>query len=301
MITLKKTLIFILFLSLGLTLSACQQADNEPQEIIEETCFAPSGYSETLTYDLVWSDEFDGTELDSSKWRYEVNGDGGGNNELQYYTNSNTEVSDGTLKIIAKLEDYALKNYTSSRITTEYCAEWKYGIFEISAKLPAGRGTWPAIWMMPVYSRYGGWPNSGELDIMEHVGYDMNHIHSTIHNDYYNGQQGTQKGDGTTNFDDVSEAFHVYKMEWLPDKILFWTDDELVYTYDPNKFSTCPAKEIWPFNSPFFLIMNVAIGGTWGGAQGVDDSIFPVQMEIDYVRVYQATELEGYQDNANLE
>ena len=293
----KKIIVFSLFLSIGFTLSACEKADNEPI-VEEEVCYAPQDYSETLTYELVWSDEFDGTELDTTKWYYEVNGYGGGNNEEQYYTDENVVVSEGILKIIAEKEEYNGMQYTSSRITTKNKAEFKYGIFEARIKLPAGRGTWPAFWMMPVYSRYGIWPRSGEIDIMEHVGYDLNHIHSTIHTRYYNGPNNTQLGGGTTIFTDVTEEFHVYKVEWLPDRMIFHTDDKMVYTYKPNNYSSCVGYEIWPFNSPFFMILNLAIGGDWGGQQGIDDTIFPVQMEIDYVRVYQALELENYDDNS---
>lgn len=306
-----KKLILVLLLSVfSLTLVACDEgspSDGIDCDIYpthkdcappEDTCFAPSDYSSELTYELVWSDEFDGNELDSAKWKYEVNGLGGGNNELQYYTDENTVVSDGTLKIIAKNEDYLGREYTSSRITTEFKASWKYGIVEAKAIVPGGTGTWPAIWMMPVYSRYGGWPRSGEIDIMEYVGYNPYHLHGTIHTKIYNGAAGTQKGGSTNAYDDITTEFHIYKIEWLPDKILFFVDEELIYTYDPSRFSSCPTSDSWPFNSSFFLIMNVAIGGDWGGAQGVDDSIFPVQMEIDYVRVYQANELENYDDHS---
>lgn len=260
-------------------------------------CYAPSDYPSDLTYELVWSDEFDGTELDTTKWRYEVNGNGGGNNEIQYYTNQNATVSDGILKITAKNEDYNGWEYTSSRIITKGSGEWTYGRIEVRAIVPSGLGTWSAIWMMPVVSRYGIWPNSGEIDIMEHVGYSENIIHSTIHNKLYNHPDGTQKGGSTSAFSDVTTAFHTYTLEWLPDRIIFSMDDVHIYTYDPNKFSSCPTFNVWPFNQDFFLILNVAVGGDWGGARGVDPNDFPTSMEVDYVRVYQATELDTYDDH----
>lgn len=258
-------------------------------------CYAPDDYPAELTYKLVWSDEFNGTELDSSKWGYERYG-GGGNNEIQYYTDENTEVSDGTLKIIARYEEYNGYDYSSSRITTSNKQAWKYGIFEIRAKLPSGLGTWPAIWMMPQYSRYGGWPDSGEIDIMEHVGYDENIIHGTVHTRIYNHKMGTQKGSQTDKITDATSTFHVYKTEWLPDRINFYADDQFYYTYRPNSHSSCPTFNVWPFNASFYLIMNVAVGGDWGGAHGVDLDDFPAIMEIDYVRVYQADELFDFDD-----
>ena len=292
----KKIMSLVLLVTLTFLLVSC---DDEPEPIIEEkVCLAPSDYSSSLTYNLVWSDEFDGDTLNEDNWKYEINGSGGGNNELQYYTDQNVTVSEGTLKITAKKEAYMSRDYTSSRITTEYHQTFKYGVIEISAKIPAGKGTWPALWMMPEFSRYGGWPNSGEIDIMEHVGYDPNVIHGTVHTDYYNHKDGSSKGGTTRDYQDVTEEFHVYKIEWLPDQIKWYVDDELYYTFNPNKFSSCPTYKAWPFISPFFLIFNVAVGGDWGGAQGIDDDIFPTTMEVDYVRVYQAEELEEYDDNS---
>lgn len=310
----KKLMLIILMSTLFGVLSGCdpkdtddpplncapgyEVQDNACVKVEEDTCFAPDDYSETLTYEMVWNDEFDGTELDPANWIYEVNGNGGGNNELQYYTADNTTVADGFLTITAKKESYNGMEYTSSRVTTYNRAYFKYGIIEVRAKLPSGRGTWPAIWMMPQYSRYGGWPNSGEIDIMEHVGYNQNVIHGTVHTGWYNGQDGNQKGGSTSAYQDVSTEFHTYKIEWLPDKIKFFVDDVMYYEYIDSKYATCPTSDLWPFNSSFFIILNVAVGGDWGGAQGVDDSIFPTSMVLDYVRVYQATELEEFDDNS---
>lgn len=300
----KKILIFILFFALVFTLTACE---DEPYD--DGRPSIPSGpipgsddpvYCEAkgftydysnLEYELVWSDEFDGDTLDLTKWKYEINGDGGGNQELQYYTDENATVSNGILSITAIKEDHLGKEYTSSRITTQNKQDWTYGIFEIRAKIPYGRGTWPAIWMMPTYARYGTWPNSGELDIMEHVGYDINKIHGTIHSDRFSTVTSNQKGGTYYGADDVTSEFHVYKVEWLPDRIKFFVDGSNYYTYIPTSYTSCPSNEEWPFDADFFLILNVAIGGAWGGVQGVDDDIFPTTMEIDYVRVYQSDEI----------
>ena len=237
---------------------------------------------------MVWNDEFDGTELDSTKWRYEVNGLGGGNGELQYYTDENVVVSDGTLKIIARKEEYNGKEYTSSRITTQFTQDWKYGKFQIRAKLPGGRGTWPAIWMIPMYNAYGGWPDSGEIDIMESVGYDPYKVHSTLHTEIFNDANfNSQKGSSKTLSDPMNN-FHVYELEWLPETIRFYVDGELIFTYVPRDYKVCPTSQQWPFDKQFFMILNVAIGGSWGGINGVDNTIFPVEMEVDYVRVFQS-------------
>jgi beta-glucanase (GH16 family) len=290
-----KQWIFILILLFSVTLTDCEEDTGPSGPVPEPEVFCKGvGFEydyDSLTYNLVWSDEFDGEELDLDKWVYEVNSSGGGNNELQFYTDQNAVIEDGILQIIAKNEEYQNRSYTSSRITTQDLFEFRYGIVEIRSKQPAGRGTWSAHWMMPATSiYYGGWPNSGEIDIMEFVGYEGNRIHSTVHTEMFNHKKGTQRG-GTEYLDTAASEFHVYKMEWLPDKIIFTVDDEHIFTHQPGKFVSCPEWEQWPFDREFFIILNVAIGGDWGGANGVDDSIFPTTMEVDYVRVYQADEL----------
>lgn len=250
---------------------------------------------DSLEYKLMWSDEFDGTALNTANWNYEIGtGSGGwGNNELQYYTNStnNIFVKDGYLTIKAIKEQKGNSNYTSARITTRGKVDYKYGRFEASIKLPSGRGIWPAFWMMPTNSVYGIWPNSGEIDIMEHVGYSAGNVHSTIHCELYNGGKGTQKGSykylGNTIYDD----FHLYAVEWFPDKMIFYVDDIVVFTYTP----ATRTQANWPFDQKFYMILNVAVGGNWGGVQGVDENIFPQEMVIDYVRVYQSEQLQNYQ------
>jgi len=292
----KKLFILILLVTMSITLTSCEKTDTGPSgpvPVVEPDCKTVDFVYDydTLTYNLVWSDEFDGTELDLDKWRYEINGGGGGNNELQYYTDQNTVVEDGILKIIARKEEFNNREYTSSRITTQNKFEFTYGIVEIRSKQPAGKGTWAAHWMMPAKSLYGGWPSSGEIDIMEFVGYDSTKIHSTIHTKLFNHPNNTQKG-RTKTVEDATTAFHVYKVEWLPDKMIFSIDDVTFFTYQPGKYVDCPLYDQWPFDKDFFVILNIAIGGDWGGAQGIDDTAFPTTMEIDYVRIYQATEFE---------
>jgi beta-glucanase (GH16 family) len=240
---------------------------------------------------LVWYDEFDSTgKPDSTKWNYNL-GDGcyfscgWGNNELQYYTNQheNVRVENGLLVIEAISEKIKSSQYSSARIVTKGKASWLYGKFEIRAKLPKGTGTWPAIWMLPTDWKYGGWPASGEIDIMEHVGHDQGVVHSTIHTDAYNHTKNTQVGK-QISVDDCSEKFHTYALEWSSDQLRFFVDDTLYQTI--TRTSTDTFKE-WPFDQPFHLILNLAVGGNWGGKKGVNASIWPQRMEVDYVRVYQ--------------
>lgn len=244
------------------------------------------------SWQLVWSDEFDQDGYpDTSKWSYDMGrGEsvglwGWGNNEAQYYSDrlENARVEGGRLIIEARKESMGTANYTSARMVTREKGDWLYGRIEVRAKMPAGVGTWPAIWMLPTDWEYGGWPASGEIDIMEHVGYDMGRVHGTIHTNSFNHMSGTQRGDSII-VDNVSTAFYTYSIEWEPDSIRWYVDDQLYFEfprlshYGPNE---------WPFDRRFHLILNIAIGGSWGGVQGIDDDIFPQTMEVEYVRVYQ--------------
>lgn len=247
---------------------------------------------DSLTYDLVWSDEFDYEGLpDESKWDYDVGGHGWGNNELQYYTGGdNVYVKDGNLVIEARKEEYEGRSYTSARLISKGKGDWLYGKIEVRAKLPSGIGTWPAIWMLPTDWEYGGWPASGEIDIMEHVGYDQDNVLASVHTQSYYFKKNTQKS-ASKRIDGACEDFHIYSVEWLPDKILAFIDGELYLTFDPNTYKESPTYKEWPFDKRFHLLMNIAIGGSWGGVHGVDDNIFPVSMTVDYVRVYQSREI----------
>jgi beta-glucanase (GH16 family) len=235
-------------------------------------------------YELVWADEFDKMgSPDNTKWSFETGGGGWGNSELQYYTNrsENARVENGYLVIEAKKESYQGSGYTSARLITTNKGDWKYGKIVIRAKLPSGKGTWPAIWMLPTDWAYGGWPSSGELDIMEHVGYDKQTIFGTAHTDAYNHVLGTQQGSSIV-FSDCETAFHDYSIVWTADKVEFYVDDIRYYT-----FTNQGTWQKWPFDQRFHLLLNIAVGGSWGGAQGIDDTAFPTQMKIDYVHIYQ--------------
>lgn len=239
--------------------------------------------------ELVWADEFENTgPPDSLKWGFDL-GDGcpdvcgWGNNELQYYTNRNENVrtEDGHLIIEARREPLGGKNYTSGRLVSKNKGDWQYGYIEVKAKLPQGTGTWPAIWMLPTKWEYGGWPSSGEIDIMEHVGYNHGYVHGTVHTKAYNHGIGTQRGDSVL-VSEPEKAYHEYAVDWSPEKIDFLVDGE-IYNSFANEGT---GFEAWPFDKPFHLLLNLAVGGNWGGAMGVDSTIWPQKMEVDYVRVY---------------
>ena len=234
---------------------------------------------------LVWSDEFSQPGLpDSAKWVYNVGGHGWGNRELQYYTNAdpdNARIEDGKLIVEAHRETFGDNAYTSARLVSRTKGEWTYGRVEARAKLPVGRGTWPAIWMLPTLENMK-WPDDGEIDIMEHVGFDPGVVHGTVHTKAYNHGIGTQKG-GKITLPDASTSFHVYAIEWTPDRIDWFVDDQQYYSFPNDKTGN---KATWPFNVPFHLIFNLAVGGNWGAQKGVDESIWPQRMEVDWVRVY---------------
>jgi beta-glucanase (GH16 family) len=234
---------------------------------------------------LVWSDEFDtnGAPL-TSKWNYDMgNGQSGwGNNELEYYTDRSENViqENGNLVITAIKESYQGYDYTSARLKTQGKFSFTYGKVEVRAKLPAGTGVWPAIWMLGDDITTIGWPACGEIDIMEYVGYEPNEVNSAIHTP---SSSGNTVNHASYDLVTAEEEFHLYGIEWTSTEIKFFVDDTLHYTYKPTAYN----DETWPFTKNQFLILNLAIGGNWGGAQGVDDTIFPQQFMIDYVRVYQ--------------
>ncbi len=234
---------------------------------------------------LVWSDEFNYKGLpDSTKWGYDTGNHGWGNNELQYYTVNrleNARVADGVLVIEAVKEDYNGSKYTSARLLSKNKGDWKYGRIEVRAKLPRGRGIWPAIWMLPTDWAYGAWPASGEIDIMEMVGYLPDSIFGTVHTGAYYHSIGTQKT-GSILRNDISDEFHVYSLEWTKNKLRMLIDNEPYFEFVNEK----KTSREWPFDKRFHLLLNVAVGGNWGGKMGLDESIFPQRMEIDYVRVY---------------
>ncbi|HLH53557.1 MAG TPA: glycoside hydrolase family 16 protein [Verrucomicrobiae bacterium] len=252
---------------------------------------------------LVWSDEFDKPGLpDPARWNYEEGFIR--NNEAQYYTRArleNARVENGMLVIEARKERFKnasfaaqaqgqggprrnkeFAEYTSASLTTRGKASWTYGRIEVRAKLPGGRGTWPAIWTLGTNTSEVGWPACGEVDIMEFVGFDPGIIHANIHTKKYNHIKKTGKGSQIT-VPDASDAFHVYALEWDSKHLDFFVDDKKYFTYENEGSGT----DAWPYDKDQFLILNLAIGGAWGGAKGVDESCFPQRYYIDYVRVYQ--------------
>ncbi|MFN3668776.1 MAG: family 16 glycosylhydrolase [Brevundimonas sp.] len=249
---------------------------------------APDGHR------LAWADEFDADgPPDPARWTYDTqaNRTGWYNNEAQYYADArpeNARVEAGRLIIEARREtlapadfpDHGGQAYTSARMVSRGPG-WTYGLFEARAKLPCGRGTWPAIWMLP--TQMERWPDDGEIDIMEHVGHRPGVVHGTVHTGAYNHVAGTQRG-AEIRVPDTCEAFNVYQVRWTPEAIVFAVDGVDYHRFD-NEGTGKPA---WPFDRPFHLILNIAVGGDWGGAEGIDDAALPQRMEIDWVRVWQA-------------
>jgi beta-glucanase (GH16 family) len=238
-------------------------------------------------YVLDWQDDFNKKEINKDIWRHAVGGGGFGNFEMQYYTNKpeNSRTENGKLIIETRKEKMIGHPYTSAKLITKERKEMLYGRIEVRAKLPEGRGNWPAIWMLPVDSQgYGfSWPDSGEIDIMEHVGFDPGNVHFSIHTEAYNHKIGTHKT-GIKKIPDATTEFHTYGIEWTPDFIRWYvdSDENTVFTFKNEKTD----YKAWPFDKPFYLILNTAVGGTWGGRNGVDNEAFPYTMEIDYVRYY---------------
>lgn len=225
--------------------------------------------------DLVWEQDFNSGSLDTSIWNIETgNNNGWGNNELQYYTADNVKVADSNLVITAKKEATSGFDYSSARITTKDNFEFKYGRVEVKAKVPLEEGTWPAAWLLGANFDEVGWPETGEIDIMEHKGNDPGVIHGTLH---YPGRSGGNADGGTTTVQNVDSEFHLYSVEWSPEEIIFLVDNEPYHVYENSADS--------PFNKNFFLIMNLAMGGTFGGT--VDPDFDEATYVVDYIKVYQ--------------
>lgn len=254
-------------------------------EPVDPTISVPEGY------ELVWHDEFDGSALNTGDWRHEVQGPGWVNNELQTYVNGSydgkrvTEVADGILTI--RCFAHGGKIY-SGRIYARETEGWRYGIIEARIKLPKGRGTWPAFWMMPVNNDFSAnpWPRCGEIDIMEEVGYNPCYTSSSIHCESYNHVMNTQRTAERLT-DGAQDDFHVYRLEWTSDAIRTYVDGVSLLTFTNDGKGDVAT---WPFSRPFYVILNLAWGGSWGGAQGVDESCLPAEMQVDYVRVFQSVD-----------
>jgi len=251
--------------------------------------FATTGPSSPATYpgmSLVWADEFNGSGVNTADWNYEV-GDGcpgvcgWGNNELEWYTaGDNASVQSGALVIEARKETRGTKNYTSTRMTTKTKRPIKFGRIDIRAKLPKGQGIWPALWMMPQDDKFGGWPRSGEIDIMEFLGHETNKVHATVH--YGPGPGSINISRSITGSTPFSDQFHVYSLIWETDRLRFLVDDV--------QFSEIKKADLggnnYPFNESFFFIFNVAVGGNWPGSPNAS-TYFPQWLLVDYVRVFQ--------------
>lgn len=263
----KKILIFWA----GIVLVSCQAQQKSQQD-----------------ENLVWSEEFNYEGApDQSKWTYQLGNGcpdvcGWGNNELQHYTKEeeNIRVENGHLVIEAKPSNDE-RQYTSGKIVTKNKGDWHKGYVEVRAKLPYGRGTWPAIWMLPTLKGGMNWPEDGEIDIMEHVGYNQGMIYGTIHTEAYNHVKGTQKSDSIF-VEDAHENFHTYGLEWTDESLSWFVDGEKYQTINRNG----DGKAGWPFTTDYHLILNLAVGGNWGGKFGVAEDIWPQKLEVDYVRVY---------------
>lgn len=245
-----------------------------------------------VTARLVWSDEFAGSTLDPRKWAYDTafNKQGWFNRERQYYSanrRENTRIEDGRLIIEARRErldakrfaDWGGQKYTSARLLSK--GAWTYGFYEIRARLPCSRGTWPAIWMLPIDMKR--WPDDGEIDIMEHVGSEPNVIYATLHTKLFNHASNTQRG-ATKRLPTSCTHFHRYQLDWRSDVITIGFDDRAMMRIHNNQPG---GKGAWPFTVPFRLILNLAIGGDWAGAKGIDNAALPQRLEVDYVRVWQ--------------
>lgn len=263
------------------------------------TVICSNGVAAETDWKLVWSDEFDYSgRPDDSKWNYEEGFVR--NNELQYYTRArqeNARVENGLLLLTARREKFEdpragergrrprTAEYTSASLITRGKASWRYGRIEVRAKLPTGRGVWPAIWMLGLPEQRVGWPACGEIDIMENVGFDPDTIHANVHTAKYNHVKRTNKG-ARIEIEKPYADFHVYAVEWTSQRMDFFVDDQKYFTYENEG----TGSDAWPFDWPHYLILNIAIGGSWGGQKGIDDTIFPQTMAIDYVRVYQQAE-----------
>jgi beta-glucanase (GH16 family) len=246
----------------------------------------PKGWS------LVWSDEFDGpsgSTLDSTKWSFDIGGGGWGNNELQSYTSRpvNAELQGGALvlrvlKETFKGTDNITRNYTSARLLTKNKFSQTYGRFEARIKVPYGQGIWPAFWMLGNDIDIAGWPTCGEIDIMENIGKEPSIVHGTLHGPGYSGGNGVTASFSLPGSRKFSDDYHTFAVEWEADVIRFYVDERLYRTRTP---ADLPPGKAWVFNHPFFLILNVAVGGNFPGSPDAT-TVFPQNMKVDYVRVY---------------
>ncbi len=256
--------------------------------VLRQTSYAQSLASEER-FELSWEENFDAKELNPTVWTM-IEGDGcpnlcgWGNNELQYYMtdNDHVRVEDGLLIIESHKRKQGKYDFTSGKIVTKGKADWKYGRIEMRAKIPTGKGTWAAFWMLPTLDRNMIWPSDGEIDIVEHVGYNPNTIYGALHSNKYNGMNGTNKLD-SIKVSDVKNQFHIYSIEWTESDMKWYVDGEL---FNHQKKGS-EDENGWPFHQyEYHLILNLAVGGNWGGKYGVDQKQWPQSMQVDYIKYY---------------
>jgi beta-glucanase (GH16 family) len=277
-------LIFVASCSPGLAPDSELAFTSTPEPTLTPTP-EPTAVWEREGWSLIWQDEFDGDILDPEKWEMEIGGHGWGNNEKQFYTNlpENVRLEEGNLVIEARNEFFVRRHYTSGRIKTQGLFSFTYGRVEGRMKLPYGQGIWPAFWMLGEDVDAVGWPLCGEIDIMEHIGREPRKIYGTVHGPGYSGSAGV--GHFTTFPEgSLTEDFHVFAIEWEPEEIRWYVDDDLFFTLTPEQ-----VNGEWVFDHPFFILLNMAVGGYWPG--NTDDTTeFPQFFFVDYVRVYQRSE-----------
>ncbi len=242
---------------------------------------APTPLTPPAGWQLLWHDEFDGPKIDPANWTYDLGAGGWGNGEAQNYTNrpENLRMEEGRLIIEARQEKYSGSYYTSARLKSKGRREFQYGRIEARVKVPAGAGLWPAFWMLGSNFNGSNWPDCGEIDIMEYVGREPDLIMGTLHGPGYSGALGLTRWNRQTY--NIADDFHTYAVEWEADEIRWYYDEALYHTVARTDVGDRP----WPFDQPFFLILNLAVGGQLGGVISLD-TVFPAQLQVDYVRVY---------------
>ena len=283
----KHIILPIPILVLIVLTAACNTLSPDPTATPEPTP-APTATPVWLRegWDLVWQDEFEDTKIDLANWTFDIGGSGWGNNESQAYTDrpENARIEDGLLVIEARVERFVSRDYTSARLKTQGLQSWQYGRVEARITIPTGQGIWPAFWMLGDNIEQVNWPNSGEIDVMENIGSEPQRIHGTVHGPGYSGGSGI----GASHIlvgEPYNLDFHEYAIEWEPEEIRWYMDDTQYFTLTPDDV---PGE--WVYDHPFFIILNVAVGGQWPGYPD-DTTIFPQQMLVDYVRVYQSAQV----------
>lgn len=274
-----------LLLSISFLLAACAITTPEPTHTPKPTMVpSPTPDWERAGWNIVWQDEFDGPELNLKNWTFDIGGNGWGNQEWQYYSDrpENIRVKDGMLVIEAREEEatFSGRPYSSARIKTEGLHAWQYGRIEARIKLPYGQGIWPAFWMLGENLTQKGWPAAGEIDIMEFIGREPDHIYATVHAPGYSGSRGMGSNINIPA-DSLKNEFHIFAIEWQENEIRWYVDEQQYFKLTPED-----VPDQWIFDHPFFIILNLAVGGGWPGYPN-DTTVFPQFLYVDYVRVYQ--------------